>query len=154
MTNRGNWKPDPSDIVVHVPSNSMGMVAAALDAVGAGFGDGVAGALGDGVMSGDGVGVGPAVGAGTTVGEGVAVGSTDGPAADEQAMSSPATETAISIAVRLLARIGQLPGRLVGARVCVGPNRIVPGAGETLRRPSLLQRSRTSWPPDAQRGPG
>jgi hypothetical protein len=52
-----------------------------------------------------------------------------------------------STPVRLLARIGQLPGRLVGTRARVGPDLVAPDAGETLRLAPALRERRTA--PDA-----
>ena len=62
-----------------------------------------------------GVGNTSAVAVGMEVGA-AASGAADGLAPQEQATSSPASARAVNIPVRVLARIGQLPGRLVGAR--------------------------------------
>jgi hypothetical protein len=106
MTNRGNWEPD----VVHVPSNSAGMVGAvALAAGGAGVGDGVTSPVADGVGTGEDVGVGSAVTTGMGVGALPVAGVIVGPAADEQPMSSPVTEDTRSILVWPLACIRLLP---------------------------------------------
>ena len=69
---------------------------------------------GDGVSTGKGVGVASAVAVGMEVGVVSGADVADGLTDKEHATSSPVSERAINVPARLLARIGHLPGRLVG----------------------------------------
>ncbi|MCU0482774.1 MAG: hypothetical protein MUC54_00615 [Chloroflexi bacterium] len=117
------------------PQSAVGVGVGCRSGVGVDAGDGVGARVGSGGI----VSSGLPEATGMAVADAIAAGVADGLDPEEQAASSPAAESVISIPVQLLVGIGQLPGRLVGARARIGPCFTPADAGETLRLVAVLR---------------